>query len=364
MFTTVLVPLDGSPLADRALPYAAALAKAEGNQLLLVRALSSAESQHEAEADLTAVADRLSSSGLVVDVVVRRGDAAWVITETARAQSRCLIVMSTHGRSGIGRWIYGSVADQVLRQADVPVVLVPPTCDRAWKTDGPLRILAPLDGSDLAEEALTVISDLAARSRAELILLRVVEPPTYAFADAYPSPLYEPEADAAEAERYLNDVASAIRPKSDAVKTRIAVGFPAATIAATAGEENADLIAMATHASGGLTRLVMGSVATGTLQRANVPLMLLRPTAIAQQSLEPGVLLGLDDLPPPDRAESISLAPRDRDLLWRGLEALLAGGSIDEQTRRDVDRLRAALRRSEAATPARRPPNGHARRAR
>ena len=63
--------------------------------------------------------------------------------------------MSTHGRSAPGRWVYGSVADRVLRRASVPALLVPANCERQWPADGPLHVLVPLDGSDFAQEALT-----------------------------------------------------------------------------------------------------------------------------------------------------------------------------------------------------------------
>ena len=84
--------------------------------------------------------------------------------------------MSTHGHGGLGRWLYGSVADEVLRRVPVPVLLVSAVCAQTWAQDQPLRVVAPLDGSDLAEEALGPARDLAATLGNELLLLGVVEP--------------------------------------------------------------------------------------------------------------------------------------------------------------------------------------------
>ena len=132
MLTTVLVPLDGSALAEYALPYAARLARAAGGRLVLVRAAPDAPARQRAEAELAAVAERLFTEGVPVEAHVRRGAAGDVILEGARAWAAGLIVTATHGRSGVGRWLHGSVADHVLRHAPVPVLLVSRACERRW----------------------------------------------------------------------------------------------------------------------------------------------------------------------------------------------------------------------------------------
>jgi nucleotide-binding universal stress UspA family protein len=107
--------------------------------------------------------------------------------------------MSTHGRGGVGRWIYGSVADHLLRHAQVPVLLTSAAAQRVWAEGSPLRVLVPLDGSALAEEVLARLGALPAALRGELILARVVEMPSTAYtmyAGAYlgydPQPELEP----------------------------------------------------------------------------------------------------------------------------------------------------------------------------
>jgi nucleotide-binding universal stress UspA family protein len=293
--TTLLVPLDGSELATRALPYAAALARRTRGRVLLVHVgpvttlyegqrRTTIAASSDVQSLLADAAEWLRTQGVDSDSAVVDGEVPPNILRVAREQGADVVVMSTHGRGGLGRVLYGSVADRVVREAALPVMLVPAATEVAWPDEGPLRILLPLDGSDPAERALGPLGELAGAMGAELVLLRVVEParpavqragfpPTYAVPTA-PDP--EPELEAARA--YLEDVAARLRGKAPVVGVRAEVGSPATTIAALARAEAAHLIAMATHGRGGLTRLVMGNVATGTLQHATTPVLLF-PTA-------------------------------------------------------------------------------------
>ncbi|MBI3976961.1 MAG: universal stress protein [Chloroflexi bacterium] len=297
MFATILVPLDGSSLAERALPYAVPLARAMGGHLVLVRAVAAhtfpgtdpTEAQvaltQQAESDLTAVAERVRADGVEAESVVYYDDPVSAILDAARRREAKLIVMSTHGRSGLGRWIYGSVADQVLRRAEAPVLLMPATADRRW-SGGARRILVPLDGSDLAEEALILAAELARGLAAELYLLQVVEPPTSAYAEGYAFTEFDPEPELVGARRYLEGCAVGLRAAGRNVTVQSVLGQPAQAVATIAREQSADLIVMATHGRGGLARLVMGSVATGILQRSTVPLLLVRPAALHRSAAD------------------------------------------------------------------------------
>src|ERR1051326_3327952 len=163
MSNSILVPLDGSAHAERALPYASGQAGAGGKSLVLLRVLTPRPPRGEelvhvdaVGAHLNVVAEGLRSQGLTVETVVSSalgGPVAPVITVVAQRHSCELIVMSTHGRSGPGRWLYGSVAEDVLRTAPIPVLLVPPTTEPVWRTEGRPRVLVSLDGSPAAEEA-------------------------------------------------------------------------------------------------------------------------------------------------------------------------------------------------------------------
>ena len=139
MYKRILVTLDQSELAEQALPHAVAVAEHMDAvvELLsvvpvlddeLVQAVGSAfdwEAQKQAAADyLQGIQARVEAEGLRCTVAVRQGDVADEIIRYCGEVGRTLVVMSTHGRSGLGRWVYGSVADRVLRYADVPVLLV------------------------------------------------------------------------------------------------------------------------------------------------------------------------------------------------------------------------------------------------
>src|SRR5581483_980156 len=306
MLQTILVPLDGSRLAEQALPYAMRLARSSGGRLVLVQAtltaplpgqaelVARAAATRRAEIELDVLVDRLRGEGLTAEARVYYENAATAILDAAAQEDADVIVMSTHGRSGLGRWIYGSVADRVLRTAPIPVLFVPAACAGNWPTDRPLRVLVPLDGSPLAEEALGPAGELAQALGAELLLLQVLEYPLPPVADGGTYlPPWDQDADLAAARRYLDEVAGALRAEGRTV-TVLAVAAPpssvgqaVATIAAVSHDEQADVIVMATHGRGGLARLVMGSVGTGVLQHATVPVLLVRPAAIRAAAATP-----------------------------------------------------------------------------
>jgi nucleotide-binding universal stress UspA family protein len=213
-------------------------------------------------------------------VAVLQGYACAEILDAATARGANLIVMSTHGRSGIGRWLYGSVA-AVLRSARVPVMLISSDVSVAWATDRPLRILVPLDGLQLSKAVLGPAVDLASRLEAELLLVEVVAWPPIVYSDPIELLPYDPEEEFAQARGYLADMAARLRGSGAGVRCHAGVGqTPAETIVRLARDEHADLIAMATHGRGGLARVVLGSTTTGTLQHARVPLLIVRPTEL------------------------------------------------------------------------------------
>jgi nucleotide-binding universal stress UspA family protein len=296
MFRTIVVPLDGSELAERALPYAQTLANAGGGRVVLVRTQPASKAElmdvsgESASTEIPAedyLADaRLRLPGLPVQTMIEYGHAGDAIVQTVHEQGADTIVMTTHGRSGFGRWLYGSVADHVLRHAMVPVLLVPAACPYAWSGTGgsqpaePRRILVPLDGSAFGEAILPAAGRLAALLDAEIDLLRAVEMPTsggypYAESLAYVPELLETQQAAAQG--YVEDVAARLRAEGRGVTARTEVGWPGTVIASVARERQAGVIAMATHGRSGLARVVLGSVATATLQQACAPLLLVRP---------------------------------------------------------------------------------------
>jgi nucleotide-binding universal stress UspA family protein len=296
MIANILVPLDGSLLAERALPYATMLARRANARLRLyhvttdVGSPADVRAELDIEARINQIASQLREQGVQATALSEPAyPTVEAIIGAAADLPADLIVMSTHGRGGLGRWLYGSVADQVLSQADVPVLLVSAAFQRQWPTDHPLKFLVPLDGSDLSEAALGPARILSHTLGASLLLLRVAEhdddldwrfdPEHLAIRRVKPT---EIEA----AQQYLQELAERPSPANSAIDVLVDAGDPPAVIATTAAREGIDLIVMATHGRTGLARLTMGSVATTTLQRAHVPILFVRPQGLARPSSE------------------------------------------------------------------------------
>ena len=300
MFTKILVPLDGSALGERALPIAASIAQSVNASLLLVRAvwtrtmpagLDNGETYHaaaqEAEAYLEAVARRLGA-GVQVQVVTPHAPAPVGILQVAEQDQVDLIVMTTHGRSGLSRWVYGSVAEAVLSRSPIPVLLmrtnaVTVSSPRPEGADRP-RLLVPLDGSAFAEAVLPPAADLARAFDWTVTLLRVVTPSTPVVVDPELQRPFLPEAllqqARADAEQYLASVAAGLKREGLRVQTCLRVGDASEAILDESRASGASLVVMATHGRTGLGRLLYGSVAGEVLHRGTLPLLLVRPEGL------------------------------------------------------------------------------------
>jgi nucleotide-binding universal stress UspA family protein len=289
---TILVPLDGSALAERALPEAEALARQTGAALLLVRILplptaltasagAAGEAAPEARAFLDRHAGHLVARGLVTDTRVIYGDPAEAILQEAASRDAATIVMATHGRTGLGRLVFGSVAEAVLRRATAPLLLV-----RAWDEDAappPLaahpRVLVPLDGSPFAEEALPVAANLTMALGGELVLLHAISPiePVIFPELAYSTWPEGQEERLAAGREYLHDLVARSATGGCPVHFDVRLDVPTLAIAEAAREHGAALMVMATHGRGALGRLALGGVAHATLTHTRMPLLLIRP---------------------------------------------------------------------------------------
>jgi nucleotide-binding universal stress UspA family protein len=285
MLNKILVPLDGSELAERGLTYATALAGATGAHVLLVRVAFShtlagvdprerqAGAVREAEVYLQQIAAQLRERGFVCETVARYGHAAECITESARTRNADLIVMATHGRTGPGRWVLGSVAEAVVASSMVPVLV-----QRAWQ---PLfgeallnhtpKLIVPLDGSGFAEAALEPAAHLAEQLGARLILVRVGDTPS-AVREALD---YFPSVQAHVAEHH----------PGVSIATDVRVGEPCVGIEEAVAYHEAALVVMATHGRGGPMRSILGSVAGKLLQVCDVPVVLIRPAPVEADQL-------------------------------------------------------------------------------
>jgi nucleotide-binding universal stress UspA family protein len=293
MIHRILVAVDGSEVAEQALPYASVLAAVTGAELFLVIAMvppdrwtddgSVARWEQEEEAAaaryLDVVGDRLREDGTAVRTKVVWGRASVVISAVAEEEAADIIALTTHGRSGITRWVMGSVADKVLHTSHRPLLLVRAQ-EQPPKAVGFKRILVPLDGSAVAEAALPFVERLARQLRAKLLLEQIVLPATaYAgvFIPANVSVLEEIEAGARE---YLQRIAKDAKRAGVTAEISVDIGYVAEAILQAAKHRKADLIALGTHGRSGPERWIMGSVADAVVRHTELPCLVLPAHAV------------------------------------------------------------------------------------
>jgi len=301
MYRKVLIPLDGSAFAERVLAHVERLISSQDCELILLRVVVPSEHivspetvatlgtvdlsglLEHAERYLAQIRGEMREMGIRARTKVAQGDVASAVCDTADAQQVDLIAMTTHGRSGLGRWAYGSVADRVIRTANQPVFLIRPTTEIP-PDGGVRRILVPLDGSPLAERALAPATALAQDWGAEVLLLQAINPLTdLEFAMIYaswesPDTVYAHRQTAAE--RYLAEVQQNLRVAGVSSSTLVDEGHAADLILDTAEAEDVDAIVMSTHGRSGLSRWVYGSVADKVLREATCPLLLIRAMGV------------------------------------------------------------------------------------
>jgi len=211
------------------------------------------------------------------------GNPAEEIVEYASKENIGLIVMATHGRSGISRWALGSVADKVVRATERPVGLI-----RAESTLPDVRekgilnkVLVPLDGSKEGEAVISYVEDLASRLKAEVILLKVLSISPGIMDEGYGYLSYtekQMESDRAYARTYFEKVGSRLKQKGIMVTSEVKFGMAAEEIIKLADKMNVDVVAMSTHGRSGVRRWVFGSVADKVLREGDTPLLLVRPS--------------------------------------------------------------------------------------
>jgi nucleotide-binding universal stress UspA family protein len=281
----ILVPLDDSDLALRALPLAIAIAKAGDARLRLLRVIQPPVDviptyvpgiEEDAAAALAKLAASImESTWIPVDTTVEFGLPASAIHAHVEPNTAA-VVMSTHGRGGVFRVVMGSVAETVLRLAPVPVYLMPAGAEVPQPVEL-RRILVALDGSDLAYSVMAPVTELVAEFQASLILARVhymPKRPIVTEDGARVIPVDEVTAwSRQEAETYLEATRARLAAQGIDVQVAVSGGDPAQRILAAATEHGAELIALATHGRSGMSRVTHGSVAEAVLRHSKVPVL-------------------------------------------------------------------------------------------
>lgn len=327
MFKHVIVPLDGSPGSEQAVPAGARLARCAGARLVLLRVVElggagdvhlepelarpSALAATDAAQELERVAERARAAGVPTETVLERGAAVERILATIERYEGPVVVMRSRGRGGRLRMGLGSVARRIVGGTSAPVFMLPygrralpPASRYEPLPQTPLRILVPMDGSLLAEEALppasALLQALGQPGRAELHLVRVVQ-------------LFDAEAPAhyAEAARYLEVVAERVRAElatdarldgvsadgseqtrdsgytvSWSVVFQTEVPFALVQLGLHGLERNGpgfDVVVMTTHGQGGVQRAILGGVTEQVLYLTHLPVLVVRPWAAGAQ---------------------------------------------------------------------------------
>ena len=311
MYKRILAPLDGSEMAEQALPYVRFLAKDLQAKVELLRISGGVPLEflnnqtlhpqdimdamrNEANNYLNDAMRRLDNIGLSVSVSVRDGAPAQAIVEAAEQEPDTIIAMTTHGRSGMARWVMGSVADKALHTTDCPFLLIKAREDAEIEADARVNsIIVPLDGSEFAAEALPHAAALARPRRLKVILARATPSlgeyqkyMQYSMLDAstsvYTGPYEEwsREADA-NAMGYLRDIGERFSMDNGVtVDERLLSGSPADAVVDLVHEEPNSLVVMTSHGRSGMGRWVMGSVADRIVRHSGSPVLVIRPKAV------------------------------------------------------------------------------------
>ncbi|HLJ35353.1 MAG TPA: universal stress protein [Ktedonobacteraceae bacterium] len=313
MFERILVPLDGSERAERAIPVAARIARATSGSMVLLQVVEQATeydmypvrativTTQEVEVNVTKATDYLTSlmqkdelEGVGIQIEVLIGDVAPTICSFAQSTAADLIVMCSHGYTGFKRWFLGSVANVTARTAPVPVLILRdggPLPTDMFQEGCPLRVLVTVDGSPLSEAVIEPVAHLAAAlaspTQGEVHLLRIVDfPVTYGQGKSQANISMEIIEQAKQtANAYLTSlmeqlVKGSIAPLNLSLSASVIVGNDVASSIIEAAESIEDafaLLALSTHGRSGWKRRVMGSVTQRVLHSTKLPLFIVPP---------------------------------------------------------------------------------------
>jgi nucleotide-binding universal stress UspA family protein len=288
MWKKILVPLDGSDLAELALPYAEELANAFKSEVILLHVSDPAEShyRHMHELYVKEVADRVKERFKKVSPVVVSGKSAEEIIGYAEKNDVGLLIITSHGRSGIISWATGSIASKLLQAAAVPVLLVRAAKPKRKVTREVLlsRVLLPLDGSEAGEAAVEYIGELMSRLESEVILFGVVSSGqhirTVGGLDYISYPPEQMQMFEKEAREYLDKVYRRLKRRKGTVRVAIKVGDKVGDVGQEilnfAEGKRVNLIAISSHGHSGIEKWVFGSIANKVVQGSKSPVLVVK----------------------------------------------------------------------------------------
>lgn len=297
MFKRILIPLDGSPLAEAVLPIAVYFAERFGATLVLFHAIEQGASptvhgqRHlqqvsEAEAYLNEVASRVGKLGVAVEKnvhPVQEAHVAHSIIEHVIELNTDLIVLCAHGSGGLRDVLVGTIAQQVVQRGSTPVLFIRPgegSADRPYQCR---RILVPLDSTPMHEPALPVAAEIARKCDASLHLLTVVPTSGTLSAERAATGMLLPTTMTAVLElaqrgavEYLQGLSTRLLTEGVPTAASVARGEPPGAILSAIEREEADLVVLATHGRGNFDAFWSGSVTPHVLDKTSVPVLLVR----------------------------------------------------------------------------------------
>jgi nucleotide-binding universal stress UspA family protein len=299
MYSKILIPLDGSETAEKVLPYARYLAKRFKIAIELLTVVDIAEMAAHMSADTARFLDTMiddgvkrstiylggvarTFSGSNVKISVERGRAEEVIIARGAADPAMLITMATHGRSGLNRFLLGSIAEKVLRGTVNPLLLVRATEEAKPDGEATLKsIIVPLDGSELAESVLPMAAGMARKLDLEIELFRAYHIPSDAYTgdEGYPVNYEELVMRGVrdEASEYLDKKATELKKLGVAqVSCVTKEGFAGDEIISLGKKTPDNLIAMCSHGRSGVRRWMLGSVAETVVRHSAGPVLITR----------------------------------------------------------------------------------------
>ena len=271
---TLVVPLDGSPFAERALrPAFSIAARLDSARVVLVRC-----SPDDVDVARRTLDDRARLFGDIADIdirIIERGDPVDAILATATEQPDTALCMATRGRGGIGAAVLGSVATQIVHRSAQPLVLVGPNCRTTLLPAERGRLLVCSDGSAFSNSVVPAATAWCDRLGLEPWLTEVVGPDE----DPEPADRPHPNREVEAATERLGALASQFGALGEPARVEVLHGAPGRSIPRRAERLPAALNAIATHGRSGLTRVALGSVATEIVRHAPCPVLITRPDA-------------------------------------------------------------------------------------
>lgn len=316
MFDPILVPLDGSQLAECVLPQVVAIARSFDAEITLLRMLEKSQAgasaqlfdllnwqikKTQATLYLEKTKARLQESGIRTQTAVLEGLVAEGITEYAQSCGAKLIILSSHGLSGLTQWGISSTTQKIILSAPTSVLIIrahqcePPSGELS-ETPVYQRILAPLDGSQRAENVLPIIKQLAHYHRSQIHLVQVVQTPEM----ARQMPLAREDIDLSnrvvarnreEARHYLEQVKSRSYLDGISVQTHLITGDNAAAeLHQVVEQEHIDMVTLSAHGYSGNQQWPYGSMVNNFIMYSKVPLLIVQDLPAKQKSISPDLL--------------------------------------------------------------------------